>query len=371
MAIYRQTTAPTYEAGGLWFDSDDGDKAYYGVGGSWVALGSSTDFDGFTDVTSLLSTDTFLGGRSGGGINFTLATLFGNAPAVITSGRGVSTGDVAIEVGGLRSGDGAAFLDLHATSGADYEGRVVRYSGANGAMEIVQTGTGALIFSPGSSEKARITSAGIVEIGHTGEWTGGAAKLAVKTTVSGGRAISGWSSYAGASSAFLGRVDNASAPLAEWYYGASTSVGSITTTGTATAYNTSSDYRLKEDVRPVDDPIGTIMKLRPVNFAWKATGARADGFLAHEFGEVIPGAATGSKDAMREEVVVITPERPSRLKNPDGSAIMLPAKTKKQMVPDMQGIDQAKAVPVLVAAVQALVGEVTDLKAQVAALKAA
>jgi len=329
------------------------------------------DFDSYTDVTSLLTTDFFLGTRSGGGINFTVATLFANAPAAISSGLGVSTGDVALELGGLRTGSGAVYLDLHATAGADYESRILRNSGANGTMNIIQTGTGALILTVGGSDRAQITATGIFEIGHTGEWTGGYAKLASKTTISGGRAVSAWSSYAGSSSAFLGRVDNTSASLADWFYGASTQVGSITTNGTATAYNTSSDYRLKEDLRPVEDPIGTLMKLRPVNFAWKANGARADGFLAHEFGEVIPGAATGEKDAMREEIVIVEPEKPSGLFDATGAAIMTPAVTEKRMVPDYQGIDQAKAVPLLVAAVQALIHEVADLRARLDALGAA
>ena len=39
-----------------------------------------TPFDGFTPVTSVLGTDNFLATRGGGGINFTLATLFRNIP---------------------------------------------------------------------------------------------------------------------------------------------------------------------------------------------------------------------------------------------------------------------------------------------------
>lgn len=44
------------------------------------------DFDSFTDVTSLLSTDSFLGTRSASGINFTLATLAAAAGKLLGDG---------------------------------------------------------------------------------------------------------------------------------------------------------------------------------------------------------------------------------------------------------------------------------------------
>jgi len=84
-------------------------------------------------------------------------------------------------------------------------------------------------------------------------------------------------------------------------------VGSIYVTTTSTAYNTSSDYRLKTDVQPMTGATATFKQLKPVNFEWIADGTRVDGFLAHELQEVIPAAATGSKDAMRDEEYEVTP----------------------------------------------------------------
>lgn len=358
----------------------------------------STDFNGFTLVTSLLSTDSFLGTRSGGGINFTLATLAAAAAKLAGDGTVSLPGFAfasdpntgiylpAADTIGFAVGGALAFKinsSAHLVSGATSSSFVLSAGTAfnTGGAGVVFRGTsagfndGGLEFYTGAggtgTERVRVTSGGTLCVGNAGTNVGygGGAGLSVDA---GGTLHNGVSGAL--ANGYWQRTETTKA-FHEFFYGALSStptiVGSITTNGTATAYNTSSDYRLKEDLRPVEDPIGTIMKLRPVNFAWKANGARADGFLAHEFGEVIPGAATGAKDAMREETVIVTPERPSRLKNPDGTPIMTPAVTETRMVPDYQGIDQAKAVPLLVAAVQALVGEVTDLKAQLAAIKAA
>jgi len=117
-------------------------------------------------------------------------------------------------------------------------------------------------------------------------------------------------------------------------------VGSVSTSGSATAFNTSSDYRLKEDVIDMQDSISKVQLLKPVNFAWKLDGTRADGFLAHEAQEVVPAAVTGTKDAVDE----------------DGQ-------------PDYQGIDQSKLVPLLTKALQEALTKIESLEARVAALE--
>lgn len=66
------------------------------------------------------------------------------AGPTIASGLGISTGSAALELGSSRTGDGAAFIDLHASSGTDYEARIIRNSGLNGTLLIDQLGTGHL-----------------------------------------------------------------------------------------------------------------------------------------------------------------------------------------------------------------------------------
>ena len=142
-----------------------------------------------------------------------------------------------------------------------------------------------------------------------------------------------------------------------------TGVGSITTNGTATAYNTSSDYRLKEDPRPVENALARLLAVPVWNFAWRATGARTDGFYAHELAEVVPCAVTGDKDEMQLVDVVVEPERVTEVLDAHGAPVVIPAVIEQREVPKYQGIDQAKLVPLLVAAVQELAARVAELEA--------
>jgi len=118
-------------------------------------------------------------------------------------------------------------------------------------------------------------------------------------------------------------------------------VGSISVTTSATSYNTSSDYRLKEDIVEMEGSIDRLKALKPCNFAWKNSGERVDGFLAHEAQEVVPEAVTGVKDAVDD----------------NGN-------------PEYQGIDQSKLVPLLTKSLQEAVARIESLEAKVAALEA-
>jgi len=207
---------------------------------------------------------------------------------------------------------------------------------------------------------------------------------------------------------------------------AGTFIGGIDVSSSAVAYNTSSDYRLKEDVQPMSGATDRLKELKPVNFAWKVDGSRVDGFLAHEAQEVVPESVTGSKDAMQTEEYEVSPatgdiytpevvavegveaveyvapqaevldedgnvvteavaevmaveavaavegvaevihsadvEQPSELE--DGQ---LWRETTAQVmgereVPDYQGIDQSKLVPLLVATIQELEARITALE---------
>ena len=135
--------------------------------------------------------------------------------------------------------------------------------------------------------------------------------------------------------------NNAQSSLAQVRFFTNTgAAGSIVSGFTTTSYNTSSDYRLKEDIQPVVGASDRLMALKPVNFAWKASGERVDGFLAHEAQTVVPECVTGEKDAVDAE----------------GN-------------PEYQGIDQSKLVPLLTAALQEAIIKIETLETKVAALE--
>jgi hypothetical protein len=122
-----------------------------------------------------------------------------------------------------------------------------------------------------------------------------------------------------------------------------TTVGSISVTTNSTSYNTTSDYRLKENVAALTDGITRVKQLLPKRFNFIAEpGTTVDGFLAHEAQAVVPEAVIGTHNEVDD----------------DGNAVM-------------QGIDQAKLVPLLTAALQEAIAKIETLETKVAALEAA
>ena len=119
-------------------------------------------------------------------------------------------------------------------------------------------------------------------------------------------------------------------------------VGSITVSGgTSTVYATSSDYRLKENIEPMTGALSVVSALKPCTYTWKENGEASQGFIAHELQAVVPDAVVGEKDAVNE----------------DGSI-------------KAQGIDTSFLVATLTAAIQEQQAIITQLQADVAALKA-
>jgi hypothetical protein len=117
-------------------------------------------------------------------------------------------------------------------------------------------------------------------------------------------------------------------------------VGTITTGSGSTAYNTSSDYRLKENIAPMTGALAKVQALKPVTYTWKSDGVDGEGFIAHELAEVCPQAVHGEKDAVNEDGTI----KP-------------------------QGIDTSFLVATLTAAIQEQQALITQLQADVAALK--
>jgi hypothetical protein len=147
-------------------------------------------------------------------------------------------------------------------------------------------------------------------------------------------------------------------------------VGAISTTGTATTYATSSDYRLKTDAQPMVGASARVLALKPVNFEWISSGERVDGFLAHEAQAIVPECVTGTKDAMRDEEYEVTAAVEATYDD-DGNELTaaVEAVMGTRSVPDMQGIDQSKLVPLLTAALQEALTKIETLEARITALE--
>ena len=165
---------------------------------------------------------------------------------------------------------------------------------------------------------------------------------------------------------------------------AGSQVGSISVTASATAYNTSSDYRLKTDAQPMSGASDRVLALKPVNFEWISTGTRVDGFLAHEAQEIVPEAVHGTKDAMRDEeyevtaavyediiIAAVLDEEGNELEaERTEQRLVTEAVMGTRSVPDMQGIDQSKLVPLLTAALQEALNKIEAMETRLAALEA-
>lgn len=136
------------------------------------------------------------------------------------------------------------------------------------------------------------------------------------------------------------------------FYNPNGNVGYIQTSGSSTIYSTSSDYRLKENVTPMSGATAQTKLLKPCNFDWIA-GGNVNGFIAHELAEVVPEAVTGTKDAMRDEEYEVTPAT-------DTEAAVMGTRS----VPDLQGIDQSKLVPLLTATIQELIARIEALEGE-------
>ena len=120
-----------------------------------------------------------------------------------------------------------------------------------------------------------------------------------------------------------------------------TQVGSIVIGSSGTTYNTSSDYRLKENIVNLTGGIERVKQLQPKRFNFiQDPNVIVDGFLAHEAQTVVPQAVTGEKDGAY----------------PNGDPIY-------------QGIDQAKIIPLLTAALKEAIAKIENLETRIQALE--
>jgi len=132
------------------------------------------------------------------------------------------------------------------------------------------------------------------------------------------------------------------------YFGAQAPNGMLVRDGStykpvlASAFTVSSDYRLKSNIEPLENATSRLKQLEVHRFNWndRLDEPKVDGFIAHEVSSIVPEAVIGEKDAVHE----------------DGT-------------PKHQGIDQAKLVPLLTAALQEAITKIENLESRIQTLE--
>jgi hypothetical protein len=256
---------------------------------------------------------------------------------IFAKSRGTAVGSNTI----VQSGDNIGQLSFEGSDGTNFVlaasiiGAVDGTPGANdmpGRLVLSTTADGAS--SP--TERVKIASNGITYIGNTTITTS-----SQQTTAPHAIIYSNGSSNLLAAGGLECNTTSTSARHHISFTNPNGVVGSISTSASATAYNTSSDYRLKENVVPLTGAADRLNQLQVHRFNFIAdSGRTVDGFIAHEAQAVVPECVTGTKDEVDN----------------DGN-------------PVYQGIDQAKLVPLLTAALQEAIAEIASLKDRVAALE--
>ena len=193
-----------------------------------------------------------------------------------------------------------------------------------------------MVFKQNNTEVFRVHSDGHIRVGQTSVSTPGQGNQTV-----GGSFRNDGRVYLSAASAYsLGLNRNGDGELTN-FSRQGVFKGSINISTSAVSYNTSSDHRLKENIADMTGAITRVKSLAPKRFNFIADDSvTVDGFLAHEAQTVVPEAVTGTHNEVDD----------------DGNAVM-------------QGIDQAKLVPLLTGALQEAIAKIETLEAKVTALE--
>jgi len=271
------------------------------------------------------------GGYAGDGVSFADGTP--SNTLVTTAGGNV----------GIGTSSPSSLLNLSSTTTAQ-----LRFNATSGTSQQFDIGTGGgltshfmygygaypMVFGTNNAERMRIDSSGRLLVGRTSNTDSATLQL---SNESGGSNI-----------AMLSVAGTTGDSYPCMFRNPNGQVGAIKTNGSSTAYNTSSDYRLKENIQPMQNALAVVQQLSPVTYTWKTDGSNGQGFIAHELQAVVPDCVTGEKDAVET---------------------YLDEEGNEQTRPKYQGIDTSFLVATLTAAIQEQQALITQLQADVAALK--
>jgi len=200
-----------------------------------------------------------------------------------------------------------------------------------------------LRFNTAGSERMRIDSSGSIFIGATGEPSGSTGGVGFSSDTNSRRNIICASTATAARELLEFRNPNGT-------------VGTIQTSGSGTSYNTSSDYRLKENVSYDFDATSRLKQLKPARFNFIADAdTTVDGFLAHEVSSIVPEAVSGEKDEL--QVWEDGENLPEGVSVGDNKL-----DENGNTIPEYQGIDQSKLVPLMVKTIQELEARIKILE---------
>jgi len=334
-------------------------------GGDRVYIGDNTS-------RNLFASKLQIEGDGTSGMSIHRATADSGPPYLnLSSSRGTAAGDATV----VQDGDGVGTIYFSGADGTD------RFSGAGyischidgtpgsndmpGSLRFATTADG----SSSPTEAMRITKNQNLAIGVTSEF----ARLHVASL-----------GTSATPAMFEDTTTGTSSVTAVVLKRNGSNVGAINTTNNATAYVTSSDYRLKENVGYTFDATTRLKQLKPCRFNFITDADNTvDGFLAHEVSSIVPEAITGEKDETEDITNVVlnadgtifstnvSKERwtAGKLSTTDEQGNTLDpiyasdtTWVASKTVPNYQGIDQSKLVPLLVKTIQELEARITTLE---------
>ena len=167
------------------------------------------------------------------------------------TGTGVGTGDVNLQVGYNRTGNGISKILLYGSAGSSATGftTIQKESGINGNLNISDNGTGSLYLTKNNA-------AGTIRF-QTG--VGGNDRITILANGNVGIGTAAPGTLLEVNGAVKG-----------------------------TSFNTSSSLRYKKNVKPLKNALSIVSKLSAVRFDWKETGKSEIGLIAEEVESILP-----------------------------------------------------------------------------------